>query len=158
MLWASYGDIDAGRGAKTASATPPPQVVIRNDQVVLDTTNSVSGSGIGVLLATAGIAPGDVDLIAPRGEVNAGDAGIRVAGNLNIAALRVLGADNIQVSGASTGVPVAQSTGAVASVAAGAGSTAAAATQGAADLARSGMQDSGYRPSFITVRVLGFGS
>jgi filamentous hemagglutinin family protein len=158
LLWASYGDIDAGRGAKTASATPPPRVVIRNDKVVLDATNSVSGSGIGVLLAAPGVKPGDVDLIAPRGEVNAGDAGIRVAGNLNIAALRVVGADNILVGGASTGVPVVQSTGALASVAAGAGSTAAAATQNAAELARTGMQDNGFRPSFITVKVLGFGS
>ena len=37
--------------------------------------------------------------------MNAGDAGI-VAGNLTIAATAVLGADNIQVSGVSVGVPV----------------------------------------------------
>jgi hypothetical protein len=157
LIWSSYGDIDAGRGAKTASATPPPRVVIRNDQIVLDTTNSVAGSGIGVLLAVEGVQPGDVDLIAPRGEVNAGDAGIRVAGNLNIAALRVVGADNIQVGGLSTGVPVVQSTGAAASLAAGAGSAASAATQGAADLARGGGGQDAFRPSFITVRILGFG-
>jgi hypothetical protein len=98
-----------------------------------------------------------VDLIAPRGEVNAGDAGIRVAGNLTIAALRVVGADNIQVGGLSTGVPVVQSTGAAASLAAGAGSAASAATQGAADLARGGGGQDAFRPSFITVRILGFG-
>jgi hypothetical protein len=158
LIWSSFGDIDAGRGAKTASATPPPQIVIRDDQIELDTTNSVSGSGIGVLLATEGIEPGDVDLIAPRGEVNAGDAGIRVAGNLNIAALRVVGADNIQVGGLSTGVPVVASTGAIASLAASAGSAAAAATQGAADLARGGGSQDAFRPSFITVKILGFGS
>jgi hypothetical protein len=159
LIWSSAGDIDAGKGAKTASATPPPLLKVDSKgNVTLDTTQSVSGSGIGVLLAREGITPGDVDLIAPRGEVNAGDAGIRVAGNLNIAALRVVGAENILVGGASTGVPVVQSTGALASVAAGAGSTAAAATQGAADLARGAMQDNGFRPSFITVKVLGFGS
>jgi hypothetical protein len=46
-----------------------------------------------------------VDLFAPRGVVNAGDAGI-VAGNLTIGATAVLGADNIKVSGVSVGVPV----------------------------------------------------
>ncbi len=44
-------------------------------------------------------------LAAPRGVVNAGDAGI-VAGNLTIAATAVLGADNISVTGVAVGVPV----------------------------------------------------
>ena len=52
-----------------------------------------------------GVKAGDVDLIAPAGFVNAGDAGIGSAGNLNIAAQRVIGLDNIQVGGVSTGVP-----------------------------------------------------
>ena len=38
--------------------------------------------------------------------VNAGDASIRVSGNLNIAALLVLNAGNIQVGGKATGIPV----------------------------------------------------
>jgi hypothetical protein len=46
-----------------------------------------------------------VDLYAPHGVVNAGDAGI-VAGNLTIGATAVLGRDNITVSGTSVGVPV----------------------------------------------------
>jgi hypothetical protein len=158
LIWSSEGDIDAGKGAKTASATPPPLLKVDTlGNVTLDATQSVSGSGIGVLLAREGIAAGDVDLIAPRGEVNAGDAGIRVAGNLTIAALRVVGADNIQVGGLSTGVPAVQSTGAAASLAASAGSAASAATQGAADLARGGGAQDAFRPSFITVRILGFG-
>ena len=37
--------------------------------------------------------------------MDAGDAGIRVSSNLVIAALEVRGTDNIQVSGASIGVP-----------------------------------------------------
>ena len=43
--------------------------------------------------------------IAPTGVVNAGDAGIGAAGNLNIAAPQVVGLDNIQVGGISAGVP-----------------------------------------------------
>jgi hypothetical protein len=57
-------------------------------------------------LYNAELPAGDIDLIAPRGTVNAGDAGIR-PNNLNIAAQVVLGADNIAVAGTSTGTPVA---------------------------------------------------
>ncbi len=54
-----------------------------------------------------GALPGDINLLAPRGTVDAGAAGIRVSGNLNVAALHVLNADNIQVQGKSTidGIP-----------------------------------------------------
>lgn len=44
-------------------------------------------------------------LLAPRGTVDAGDAGIRVSGNLSIAALTVLNAFNIQVQGTALGLP-----------------------------------------------------
>jgi Filamentous haemagglutinin family outer membrane protein len=44
-------------------------------------------------------------LLPPRGTVDAGDAGIRVSGNLVIAAFQVLNANNIQVQGTSVGVP-----------------------------------------------------
>jgi hypothetical protein len=105
LLWSSKGNIDAGKGAKTASAAPPPRLIVTPEgKFVLDTSQSIAGSGIGVLLTRSGIEAGDVDLIAPEGEVNAGDAGIFAAGNLNIAALRVVGADNIQVGGASLGL------------------------------------------------------
>ena len=65
----------------------------------------MSGSGIRTISTGANITAGDVDLIAPAGFVNAGDAGIGSSGNLNIAAQRVVGLDNIQVGGASSGVP-----------------------------------------------------
>ena len=79
-----------------------------NGNLFVDPSNSVSGSGIGQLLTVPGIKPGIVNLIAPNGTVNAGDAGIRVAGNLNVAAVQVIGASNITVAGTSTGVPVSQ--------------------------------------------------
>jgi filamentous hemagglutinin family protein len=109
ILWASNGNIDAGRGAKSASAAPPP--VIETDSlgnVFVDPINDVNGSGIGQLLSGPGETAGLVNLIAPKGDVNAGDAGIRVAGNLNIAAVQVIGAGNITVVGTATGVPVSQ--------------------------------------------------
>ena len=164
LIWSSEGNIDAGKGAKTARATPPPQLIVRGEQFILDTTNSVAGSGIAVLLARAEVIPGDVDLIAPRGEVNAGDAGIRAAGNINIAAVRVVGADNIQVGGISTGVPAA-STGSIAAGLTGvsnlAGDATSSAEQATRALAETAAQSSdlqkSFRPSFITVELLGLG-
>jgi hypothetical protein len=162
LLWSSEGDIDAGKGAKTASATPPPQIVFRDGRFVLDTSNSISGSGIGVLLARADIEPGDVDLIAPNGTVNAGDAGIRVAGNLNIAALQVIGAENIQVGGAvggvqlSPGASLAGSLGGLSNVASEATRSAERATQQLASEA-SPLGQQAFVPSFITVEVIGLG-
>jgi filamentous hemagglutinin len=163
LIWSSYGNIDAGKGAKTARATPPPQLIIRGDQFILDTTNSVAGSGIAVLLALEGIIPGDVDLIAPRGEVNAGDAGIRAAGNINIAAVRVVGADNIRVGGAATGVPLSESAG-VSSAVTGASNVGASAAKSAEDATKSLASSAAamapkeaFRPSFISVELLGIG-
>jgi hypothetical protein len=106
LVWSTRGDIDAGRGAKTAISAPPPTITIDpNGNPVVTFPAALTGSGIQTLATSAGTKPGNVDLFAPRGVVNAGDAGI-VAGNLTIAATAVLGADNIQVSGVSVGVPV----------------------------------------------------
>ncbi|MBV8306984.1 MAG: filamentous hemagglutinin family protein, partial [Gammaproteobacteria bacterium] len=124
ILWASNGNIDAGRGAKSASGAPPPVIQTdANGNVFVNPINDVSGSGIGQLLTGPDETPGLVDLIAPKGAVNAGEAGIRVAGNLNIAAVQVIGANNIQVSGTATGVPVSEA-GALAGALSGANSLA----------------------------------
>ena len=107
LIWSSAGNIDAGRGSRTTISAPPP--VIRLDpstgQFIVEYPGAAQGSGIGVLLTRTDIAPGDVDLIAPVGEVNAGDAGIRAAGRVSIAAQRVIGADVIQAGGGISGVP-----------------------------------------------------
>jgi filamentous hemagglutinin family protein len=106
LVWSTRGDIDAGRGAKTAISAPPPTITFdENGALRLVFPAALTGSGIQTLATSEGKKPGDVDLFAPRGVVNAGDAGI-VAGNLTIAATAVLGADNIKVSGTAVGVPV----------------------------------------------------
>ncbi|MEX7381184.1 filamentous hemagglutinin family protein, partial [Pseudomonas aeruginosa] len=61
-----------------------------------------SGAGIAALATIPGTPPSDVDLIAPLGTIDAGEAGIRVSGNVNLAALQVVNAANIQVQGTST--------------------------------------------------------
>jgi filamentous hemagglutinin len=109
--WSSTGDIDAGKGSKTASSAPPP--LVRTDasgNTFTDLSGVVSGSGIGTLQTLSSAPIGNVYLIAPAGTVNAGDAGIRSAGNLLVAAQRVVGADNISVGGVSSGVPAVSST------------------------------------------------
>lgn len=132
LIWSSQGDIDAGRGAKTAVSAPAPVLVITPDGQVVFRFQSVSGSGIRSILVDPSLRPGDIDLIAPNGEVNAGDAGIGSAGNLTIAAPRVVGADNIAVGGIATGVPVADTGGLAASLS-GVSSVASAATKSAVD-------------------------
>lgn len=163
LLWSSEGNIDAGGGKKTAYSAPLPVIKVDSQgNINQEQQGAAAGSGIGAL-PSAVVSAGDVDLIAPKGTVNAGDAGIR-AGNLNIAALTVLGADNISVSGKSAGTPVAD-TSAVTASASGATSsgddlskTTAALSQSAADSAKSAqsLADS-FKPTFVRVDVLGFG-
>jgi filamentous hemagglutinin len=105
-IWSTNGDIDAGRGSKSSVSAPPPAVLVDpSGRVTLDFSGAVAGSGIRTISTEESIEPGDVDLIAPHGVVNAGDAGIGAGRNLNIAAEQVIGLDNIQVGGVSTGVP-----------------------------------------------------
>lgn len=166
LLWSAEGNIDAGKGAKTASATPPPRLRIdAKGNFVLDVSQSIAGSGIGALKAGS-----NVYLVAPKGEINAGDAGIRAGGNLTIAAERVVGADNIQVGGVSAGVPAADTASLGASIGGlnnlgDAGKATQEATQSVASTAKKDEQTAeqtrqalaGFRPSFISVEVLGFG-
>ncbi len=163
LLWSSEGDIDAGKGKKTATAVPPPVITVDADgNVTQKLQGAATGSGIGAL-STGGIAAGDVDLIAPKGTVNAGDAGIR-AGNLNIAAAVVLGSDNISVSGSSAGTPVAD-TSAVTAASSGAtssdGGTAAATAALSSNLAEAARAaeelKQAFKPTFITAEVVGHG-
>ena len=109
-IWSTLGNIDAGRGAKSSISAPPPTVSVDSQgNVSLDFSGAVAGSGIRTIINSDDATPGNVDLIAPQGFVNAGDAGIGSSGNLNIAAQKVIGIDNIQVGGISTGVPPAVS-------------------------------------------------
>lgn len=152
IIWSSNGDVDAGRGAKTVRVPSRPVVTTDVDAVTLVTERSdMSGSGIGT------VGDGDVDLMAPKGTINAGDAGIRFAGNLNLAALHVLNVDNIEGEGDITGLPVVASVNLGALTAASAAAAqAATAAQDAIQRERSAARQS--LPSVFTVRALGFGN
>lgn len=106
LIWSNNGSIDAGKGAKTAVSAPPPSVLINSDgTTTINFSGAAAGSGIRTIQTDPNQPLGNVDLIAPVGSVNAGDAGIGSAGNINIAARQVFGLDNIQFGGTSAGVP-----------------------------------------------------
>ncbi|HWB06513.1 MAG TPA: filamentous hemagglutinin family protein [Verrucomicrobiales bacterium] len=109
MIWSSEGDIAAGASSKTVQSAPPTRVLIdpQSGDVKTDLAGLATGGGIGVLATVAGVAAGNVDLIAPKGTIDAGDAGIRVTGNINIAANSVANSANIAAGGSSTGTPAA---------------------------------------------------
>jgi hypothetical protein len=108
LIWSDEGSIDAGRGAKSSLVAPPPQVLVdAQGNVTLVYSGAVAGSGIRTIQTNPTTPAGNVDLIAPEGIVNAGDAGIGAAGNINIAAQAVVGASNINFGGTATGVPPA---------------------------------------------------
>ncbi|MBQ0719284.1 MAG: filamentous hemagglutinin family protein [Gammaproteobacteria bacterium] len=169
LLWASQGNLDAGRGAKTAISSPPPKVAFgSNGELIIDFGAAIAGSGIRQIeTAQAGsnfvvdpnhLKPANgVDLVAPKGEVNAGDAGIGAAGNLNIAAARVIGAEQIEVGGVSVGIPDDNSGAATSLV--GVSNIAGDATGGVADSAASQLQEeASNRLAFLEVNVLDYGS
>jgi hypothetical protein len=150
-MWSSNGDIDAGKGAKTALSAPPPRLIYdsRTGSYRAELSGEATGSGIGTLRTLPDVPEGDVVLMAPHGVVDAGDAGIRVSGNLTIAAQSIRNADNVQISGTSVGMPAAHNDiGALTS----ANNTAAASQQSSAPA-----QENNQGPSIIIVEFLGFG-
>ncbi len=106
LIWSDEGSIDAGNGSKSSLSAPPPVITVSSTgQISINFGGSLSGSGIRTIQTDPSVAAGDVDLDAPVGTVNAGDAGIGAAGNINIAAAHVIGALNINFGGTATGVP-----------------------------------------------------
>ncbi|MBB5033763.1 filamentous haemagglutinin family protein [Prosthecobacter vanneervenii] len=161
-IWSSTGDIAAGASSKTVQAAPPTRVIVdpQSANVATDLAGLATGGGIGVLASVKGVPPGSVDLIAPVGVVDAGDAGIRATGNLNIAAVQVLNSSNIVAGGTTSGTPVASvsapNMGAVSSAAsAGAATANASMAQSAAQTQQPLPRQE--LPSIITVEVLGYG-
>lgn len=164
LVWSNLGDIDAGRGARSAISVPANQFQFDSQgRVKLTVPPPIQGSGIRAFTTTPGRKFGDTDLVTPRGVVNASEAGIESAGNITIAAVAVLGAENIKAGGAAVGVPSAN-VGVVSAGVAGAAGAANAASRsamdgssgaGRADGSASGLGESAV--SFISVDFLGFG-
>jgi hypothetical protein len=155
LIWSSSGDINAGIGAKTTQAYDPPVLVYDALGDVTDTPPAVTtGAGIATLQPLPDVPAGDISLIAPAGTIDAGEAGIRVSGNLVLAAARVTGAANISVKGSTQGAPTVSVASLGAVEAAGA---AAGAAQSAAQNQGQRGADSGQAASVLDVEVLSIG-
>ncbi|MDD2739149.1 MAG: filamentous hemagglutinin family protein, partial [Methylomonas lenta] len=162
MIWSSDGNIDAGKGAKSSISAPPPIITVdKNGNLSIEFPPIVSGSGIRTAGTSDGnVNAGNVDLFAPVGVVDAGEAGIGGT-NVTISATAVLGANNIQVSGVGTGVPVASS-GSVAAGLTGASGLSAAVNQVAQDSVNSDVSKNKNAMNntvlgMLSVEVVGFG-
>jgi hypothetical protein len=150
-LASQFGNIDAGRGTKTAGSAPPPLLTTdANGNTKLDLAGSISGSGIATLRTSDNQAASDVVALAPRGIFDAGDAGVRSTGTVAVSAAVVRNADNIAASAGVSGSVSVSSAPAVAPVSADASSAATQATarQNSAPEAQT---------LALTVDVLGYG-
>lgn len=148
LLWSSKGNIDAGRGAKTVTGAPPPVFRLEGGKFVVDTSGSFSGSGIAALDEDSAL-----DLFAPRGEINAGDAGIKAVGALFLTAMQIVGVDNIAAGGPSIGVPPAP---AVGNAATNVGSLGQSATAAGSDAGENSTSKRRNRRQ-VLLELLGFG-
>ncbi len=159
LIWSSEGNIDAGKGAKSALAVSVDAPYYdSNNQLVIPAPKITSGSGIRTA-ASPGVQAGDVFLFAPHGVVDAGEAGIGGT-NVTISATAVLGANNISVGGVSTGVPQA-STGSMAAGLTGTSNLTANVSQTAQTTATKDDEDEKKKKNtmlgMLSVEVLGFG-
>ena len=113
------------------------------------------------MASVEGIKKADVDLIAPKGYVDAGDAGIRATGNLNIAAQTVRNASNISAGGKTTGAAaVPASAPSVSAVASASNASAAAETTATGAPSKVSLQEPVALEdalSIITVDIMGYG-
>lgn len=159
-IFSGNGNIDAGRGRAGVSFFPPLVTLYdpATTAVSIDFAGLVTGAGIGTLLSVPGVEAGDVYLVAPRGDIDAGEAGIRAAGDLSLVAVQVINAENVQVGGQTTGLAVVATTAPVSTVSAAAtAQAAAAATESPVTDAGAGGRQRQVLPSIITVEVLGYG-
>ena len=149
-MWSSNGDLNAGQGPRSASNFPPVTVRFDLDGFAqVDSAGSVSGAGIGAFQRHPTDPASSIILVAPAGLVDAGDAGVRAAGNVLVAAARVANADAFSAGGTVSGVPTGTAPAAAANPAA---SSSALAAQTSSAQANTNSD----RRSIITVDVLGY--
>jgi hypothetical protein len=147
-VWSTTGTIDAGRGSKTATSIPERIVLTDADG---NTTVEVKGVAAG-----SGIRAQSYDPDGPNGSKTEPKKG-----KVSLIAPIVLNATNIQVQGASSGVPVA-ATSSLAGVSAGlspdsVNSAAAAVAQSVAQSANQQAFVKPTLPSIISVDVISIG-
>jgi hypothetical protein len=110
-----------------------------------------SGAGIATEQPLPSVPAGNIDLTAPIGTIDAGEAGVRSSGNLNLAAARFANASGFSAGGKTSGnsAPATVSLGSVEAAGAAAGAGSAAAQNAAGNRAQE------QSPSVIEVEALG---
>jgi len=102
-VWSDAGNINAGRGSRTAVSASPPKVMDDGTKVF---SPPAIGSGIrAVTFGDNAPEPGDIHLFAPTGIIDAGEAEIS-GGRIVLAAQQVLNVQNISFATGSVGVPI----------------------------------------------------
>ena len=157
-IFSANGGISAGEGPKIyLSDHPIAEICDLDNYCRVNPQGLVTGAGIAALVTLPGQDPtkSNATLVAPHGAVDAGAAGIRVAGNLNVIALKVLNAYNIQVGGTALGVPTAATVDVGGLTAA--NSASAAVTQIANQINNQPPPPPPLVPAIVTVRFVDFG-
>jgi Filamentous haemagglutinin family outer membrane protein len=152
-LFTANGDINAGSGPKSYVSSPTlSEICDANGFCYINPQGLVTGAGIGALTTLPGQekSKSNANLFAPHGTIDAGSAGIRVAGQLTLGALQILNAYNIQSQNPVIGLPT--NAGPPVAALTSANNTAGSAVKTAAPAA-----DNSNRPSIIIVEFLGFG-
>jgi filamentous hemagglutinin family protein len=116
VIWSDQGNINAGRGSKTALSSGGSAEENRDPdtKVLISLLYPAPSVGSGVRASTYDPdgstgpmqtpAPGDIYLFAPKGIIDAGEAGI-AGGKVTLGATQVLNTKNISFSAGSVGVP-----------------------------------------------------
>ncbi|CAD6878755.1 hypothetical protein [Methylomonas albis] len=160
-VWSSKGNIDAGSGAKSVLAVPPAEISYPKGNLKYKFPPIVSGSGIRTAASSSSFIRGDVYLFAPKGVIDAGEAGIG-GNNVTVVGTAILGGPNIDVGGVGTGVPVA-ATGSVAAGLTGTSNMTAGVSQMAESSVSANSNDTGKDAiknavlGMLSVEILGFG-
>lgn len=106
LMWSSNGNLDAGRGSKTTLSAPALQVLYdQDDYQSIDLGGFVTGAGIGTLKASSVAVASNLYLLAPRGTIDFGTAGVQSSGDAVFVAPVVANFGNSSVQGSTTGVP-----------------------------------------------------
>ncbi|HET6516149.1 MAG TPA: filamentous hemagglutinin family protein [Thermodesulfovibrionales bacterium] len=165
-VWSDDGNINAGRGSRTAVSASPPKKVPTAVQGVYATVFTPPAVGSGIRAVTYGDnppPPGNIHLFAPTGIIDAGEAGI-AGGQIILAAQQVVNVSNISFSTGSVGLPAAASGTAGIGTLSGTGALAAATTQlsqdsaavSATKAAQASQLIESIVPKWIEVKVIDF--